>query len=332
MVLVLVKPKAGIPIYGSDEMWPSTSLDAWQRDPMRAFSDWLARTAIQGLPSSRQFRATSAKTYTAMFHLWVEYLRTQEMTVLEAVGKDVTAFFNMTQQFKLDPVSRRRYLQLLSRVHDSFVAKKWCKTNPIECELAKEEVLDLRFPPGLTLLAQAQLVEHLTPLEDWKSRRDKAMIALILGAGLRNNEALTLRLGELREDYSILVKPRGVHRPHRTLVMPEGPWRTWLQDWVEIRLKMEIPGDILCPSTLRGNTYSPSGLFRRLITVFNDAKIVSDKCGANVLRNTFALNALACERYEIEDVQEFLGHEELRATGRHMARPREKTLYIEHTI
>jgi site-specific recombinase XerD len=41
--------------------------------------------------------------------------------------------------------------------------------------------------------------------------------------------------------------------------------------------------------------------------------------GPNLLRNTFARQALTCGRYTLLEVQEFLGHEDLRATSRHIA-------------
>ncbi|MBK3780317.1 tyrosine-type recombinase/integrase [Paraburkholderia aspalathi] len=236
------------------------------------------------------------------------------MTLLEATSQDASAFFS---GLAFEPVSRRRYLQLLDKVYRQLQESGWEHANPLRLELLKERMLEVPLPAGLDEEAEAQLVRVLKDIEGWKGARDRAMAALLLGAGLRTNELVSLERSALGEAYRVRVEPMGVHRSHTTLVMPEGPWRGWLRDWGIERIRREIPGKLLCPATLKGTAYSPSGLFRRVAGWFEDAAVKAERQGAGILRNTFARNALNCGRYTPEEVQEFLGHEELRATTRH---------------
>jgi site-specific recombinase XerD len=293
-----------------EDFWPAQSLDAWQRAPAETFFTWLADQRV----GSRQFRESSCETYSAMFSAWMRHLEDRQLTLLEATCQDATAFFSV---HGLEPVSRRRYLQLLDKVYRQLRDSGWEHTNPMRLELLKARVLDVPLPAGLDDAAENQLVRALKDIEGWKGVRDRAMAALLLGAGLRTNELVSLPISALGEAYRVRVEPLGVHRSHTTLVLPDGPWRGWLRDWGIERIRRSIPGELLCPATLKGAAYSPSGLFRRVASWFDDAAVAAERHGAGILRNTFARKALSCGRYTPEEVQEFLGHEELRATTRH---------------
>jgi site-specific recombinase XerD len=296
------------------------SLAAWQYAPEKTFLEWLARRRVV---SVRQYRDSSRETYAAMFATWVRYLQERDMSVLEATYRDAHAFFSDPER-RLEPGSRRRYLQLLSKVYIDLREMGWNRPNPLVPELKKERVLDVALPDGLDEPAQTRLVEMLRTAPGWKGARDRGMAALLLGAGLRTNELVNLPLEDFPQgrvhDYRIRVQPHTVHREHVTLVLPDGPWRAWVHEWSAERVRRQIPGTLACPATLGGTGYSPSGLFRRISGWFDAAGVVASRQGAGILRNTFARSALACGRYSTEEVQEFLGHEDSRITLRHSVR------------
>ncbi|WP_241244691.1 tyrosine-type recombinase/integrase [Burkholderia ambifaria] len=295
------------------DFWPAQSLHAWERSPAETFLSWLAGQRV----GSRQFRETSCETYAAMFAAWMRHLENHSLSLLEATQQDANDFFSL---HALEPVSRRRYLQLLDKVYRQLRQVGWDRANPLREELKKERPLEVPLPVGLEAGDQAALVAALTDLTGWKGVRDRAVCALLLGAGLRANELIALPVDAVSETFRVRVEPQGVHASHTTLVVPDGPWRGWLRAWNEERARRVIPGVWLCPATLGGTPYSPSGLFRRLAVWFESAGINAPRQGAGILRNTFAKNALICGRYTAEEVQEFLGHEELRATTRHLGR------------
>lgn len=284
---------------------------------MQAFTGWLAsRVVVRLARGGRQLRKTSVSTYSAMFSTWVQFLAERCITVLEASAWEMQLFFERHEP-PLDEVSRRRYLQLFDKVYRHLKSLGMSQANPADAILARERVLDGKFPPGLSLKDQEQLLEQLSAGEGWKHIRDRAAASIMWGAGLRCNEAVALRVSDIAQDYRIQVNPCGVHRQHTTLVLPEGPWRLWLNTWLGTRSKLGIPGELVIPSTLEGKQYSPSGLYRRLDGLFKGAKLDSEKVGANVLRNTFVRHCLDSKRYTLAEIQEFMGHEQPRALERH---------------
>lgn len=295
------------------DFWPADSLVSWRDSAESAFNTWLAQQRILGI---RQFRASSKETYFAMFATWVDFLLSKKMSLLEATGAEGSEFFSDKQ---LVPVSRRRYLQLLDKVYLHLTGIGWDGEHPLKGLLRQERELDIPLPKGLTEDQLARLVVVLTHMTGTKAPRDRAMAALMVGAGLRSSEVIALRKSDLDASFGIEVKSLTVHLEHSTIVLPDGPWRHWLSDWQQERLTRRIPGDLLCPATAAGKGYTPSGLYRRIEYWFDLAGVKPEQGGVNVLRNTFARLALAGGRYTVEQVQGFMGHEELRTTQRHQA-------------
>lgn len=297
----------------NDDFWPSKSLAAWRSQPEKCFLTWMAEQRVVG---ERQFRDSSRETYAAMFSWWLAALTAKGLDLLEAAPHDATQFFSGSE---FEPVSRRRYLQLLDRVYRHLLNIGWTGKNPLVDELRKERELDIALPPGLDDDDLARVVEVIRNVPGWKGARDRCAAALLIGAGLRVNEFVHMRASEVSETFTISVKPHSVHREHTSVILPDGPWRDWYLAWVVQRQELGIPGDVLCPATSKGVAYSPSGLFRRVNAWLAPLKNTLPQTGPNLLRNTFARQALSCGRYEPPEVQEFLGHEELRATARHLA-------------
>lgn len=293
----------------SGSLWPGAALTDWVTDPREAFKHWLAGEVVA---HARQFRDTSIATYTYHFSAWIHFLETNKSSLLEATSADAASFFAAQA---LEPVSRRRYLQLLDRVYRSLKVLGWSGANPMIGELAKERALEPPAPASLSDSDAAAVWSAVTVLDDWKGVRDRAMLALLLGAGLRANEVIALPWSAVGRDYTVHIKPSGVHREHTSLILP-GPGREYWDTWEAEKTNLGVISDVAFPAVRTGRPYSESGLFRRIDTWLRLAGVKQeDNRGANLLRNTFARQALT--RYSPEEVKEFLGHEELRATVRH---------------
>lgn len=301
----------GMVDFESSSLWPGTALVDWMQAPRAAFDAWLAGQVVEA-SRTRQFRATSIATYRAHFSVWLNYLERRHCTLLEATATEAAEFF--AAHPTLDPISRRRYLKLWDRVYRSLRRLGWEGANPMTPELKREGLLEVALPEGLSDAELDQLREAVARLPGWRGMRDRALLALLAGAGLRANEVLALPVSAVNPDFSVEIRPQGVHRAHRSIILP-GAWREdWLA-WALARSRLGVPGVLAFPAAKNGKPYTDSGLFRRIDTWLDQAGLQCEARGANLLRNTFARLALA--RYSPEEVQEFMGHEELRATLRH---------------
>ena len=293
------------------DMWPADNLASWRDAPLEAFPKLLAEHHIL---FDRDFRSTSVRTYTAMLSWWCDKLAERRLSLLEATPADAFEIFDQ-EDFEL--VSRRRYLQLIDRVYDYIASIGWTGRNPMKSVLMKERELVVDLPPGLSNEQLEQLIERLKLMPGWKGARDRAASALLIGAGLRANELIRLQHKDLLPDYGIQVEKIEVHAARQTIVLPGGPWRAWLDNWLDMFGELRIPAHLVCPATRAGKGYSPSGLFRRVshwLEPFGELP----QSGPNMLRNTFARKALTSRLYRIQQVQAFLGHVEDRATHRHV--------------
>jgi site-specific recombinase XerD len=251
-----------------------------------------------------------------MFATWVGFLSDRRMTVLEATSTEASNFFG---DKALVPVSRRRYLQLLDKVYQHLTSIGWDLEHPLKGLLRLERELVIALPVGLDTDQLGKLEQVLSVMTGAKAPRDRSLTALMVGAGLRSNEVIQLRCAELQPNFGIEVKSHSVHPEHSTLVLPDGPWRMWLEQWREERCARNVPGDLLCPAASNGKAFTTSGLYRRIDHWFSLAGIEPAQGGANVLRNTFARLALESKRYTVTQVQGFMGHGEIRTTERHLA-------------
>lgn len=297
---------------GEADFWPADSLASWVNAAHSTFHIWLAQQRILG---TRHFRESTKDTYFAMFATWVAFLEQKRMLLLEATGKEAEEFFG---DRGLVPVSRRRYLQLIDKVYQHLLTIGWPGPHPLKGLLAQERELSIALPKGLDTAQLGKLTQALQMLEGSKAKRDRALAALMLGAGLRSNEVIFVKCSEVSPQFDVEVSSHTVHQAHTTLVLPDGPWRHWIEEWKAERHQRMIPGELLCPATSKGKPYTASGLFRRIAHWFEIAGVQPEQGGVNVLRNTFARLALASGRYGLTEVQGFMGHEELRTTQRHL--------------
>jgi len=321
------KPAARATLSLTNDFWPASNLDEWRIAPRESFRIWLSEKHVIG---NQGFRESSFETYLAMFSSWLKFLEERNLDLLEAQPKDADLFFT---GHTLEPVSRRRYLQILDKVYLHFQGLGWEGSHPFREELAKERLLSVDWPKGLGSAELIRLIKYLLDSPGWKGVRDRAILALTVGAGLRNNELVSLKRSalDLGPDHTIHVVPSGIHRPHDTVVLPATEledtqtkkihrtfWVAWIAAWHKVVQEQGIPGDWAIPSTKSGTAYSASGVFRRIQQWFDGAGIQPEQGGVNVLRNTFAHLAIKSGRYSATQIQEFLGHEQSRATERYL--------------
>lgn len=308
----------------NEDFWPAKSLAAWQADPREQFKNWLGEQRVLG---NRTLRPSTTKTYRAMFDTWLQFLEARKLLLLEARTMDGTAFFeereSVLHREEFTAVSRRRYLMLLDKVYLHLKSLGWNYSSPVARELRKEGSLDVPLPPGLSPADQEKLIGALEAIPGWRGDRDRGVASLLLGAGLRMHELVFFEERQVGSDFKVRVRPAEdrVHKEHTSLLLPDGPWRDWFRRWAATRPSLALPETVtvFCPATSKGTPFSPSGLFRRIGKWFDASGISAEQRGANILRNTFARNALTCGRFEETEVQEFLGHSDIRATVRHLA-------------
>lgn len=282
----------------------------------------------------------SAQSYTAMFSKFVRWMKEENLDIGKVTQEHVLRFLDAAMEptkkgrvKDLNSEIRARYVRLLERLYDHLGA------NPNPARLA---AYSLQSTPGgrgrdlpkewLTVEQQAAFMEAMpardsaTPVESakaWRRRRDRAMMALMIGAGLTVSEVIELyieNIGEVSETGSVPVTiwptpGSEFSRKHVTMLRPFAV--SDVVRWLGERANMAVHGKLLFPATRSGGKLASATLYRQVRATFAAAKITMNREGGRTLRNTFAQRELEAGT-SIDELGEFLGLHERRSVERYL--------------
>ncbi len=263
-------------------------------------------------------------------HLRVE--RNLSPRTLEAYGRDLT---RMIAQLKTHGVTRPAEVTALhvARWQRSLAALGLAAASQIRAlaaarqffvflvrrgELDADPTLPVRAPkrrrplPKVVSRAEAKALVESPAGEGARALRDRAMLELLYGSGLRASEVCGLRVDDLHLGLGV-VRPRGKGSKER--LSPLGkPGVAALTHYLEQGRAALLKGR---PSPFvfignRGRALSRMGLFkivRRYATKAGIARAISP----HVLRHAFATHLLQGGA-DLRDVQEMLGHADVSTT------------------
>ena len=292
------------------------SLMEWDADPIKAFASFVVSPDFgRGGPytTAREIQplsASSAKSYCFRFNRFAKWFVEKNRKFSELSERDVDDFLSEVKcSDKVRAVKKREYMLLLSRsyeylrVNPGFTGPRsslWMQQNDEDETGAKALDADqvLRFLNALPSIDRPERQRKDEPRKWWKLRREHAMHATMLFAGLRISEAISLRLGQIDDPFEgrqegplVIVfssdakEMRGTG--HEVLLRSYGALA--LRNWLDERAEMQIPGDVVFPSKLDGSQLDRSTVYRRLQATFDRAHIEVENGGGSSLRKTFAL-------------------------------------------
>lgn len=315
---------------------PTTSLfdDAsnWISTPLEALAAWLLSPTFvvtkQGV--EQPLRASSAEVYRFMGS---KFIREVVLGQPEGEGEparpgkawsqvsagDIQAFLVRNE---LKRGIRNRYVRLLERLYDHLAAKGLASHNPargLAMKMPSKSNANHEHTMWLNETQQAAVVKMLPDGPGWKALRNRALIATVLGGGLKVSEVMELRtpaIGQRQADGSLYIEVQviGAGRRHRAKM---APWAAGiLMGWIVARAKFGLPEDLLFPAKSIGGMLNKSTVYRQCAAVLTEAGIdptIIKRRGARTLRNTYAMHELS-EGQPLELVGEYLGHRTYRST------------------
>ncbi len=226
--------------------------------------------------------------------------------------RHVSEFLVSLERDGLGPRSRRRALVAVRRFLQHLAASSQLEADP----LLGIETPRAGRPLPRTLHAEetARLIEAAAPTTPL-GLRDRAMLEVAYGAGLRVSELVALPLGALDARRGLLrVRGKG----GRERIVPLGePALQALAAWLEQgRPRMVRPGRRGADSVFlssRGTGMTRQNFFERLRALARQAGIPLDRVSPHVLRHAFATDLLEGGA-DLRAVQTMLGHADLTTT------------------
>jgi integrase/recombinase XerD len=172
---------------------------------------------------------------------------------------------------------------------------------------------EIRSKPGWLTKTEIQALYEATT-DSVLGIRDRAMLAVYYGCGLRLNEGASLELKDIIPDRKILHVRKGKHYKER-LVPVAGKNFEELRlyiDWARPQLLQEKKTDALFIGANKGVKMDKQSLYIRIKILARKAKI-KKKVGTHTLRHSIATHLLS-SGMKLERIQQFLGHGDLDST------------------
>lgn len=292
---------------------PSTDLfdqqrEDWRRDPQIAFEAWLA---------NQHFRRSSAEVYQAQWGLFLDWLAACQKSL---VTVDTHAIAEFVGGLEIRKPQRVRYLRLIERVLDHVREIESASTNPArfiaqDGEAAWRNARDNEPTGFLNHPERTALIAHLfSPLPElsaaqrWRERRDRALIAVFLGGGLKTGEAGALSVSCVNVGSPwVTIESANPMLMRRTRL---APFATAILDaWLAERRLSELAGNLVFPASPSGRPMHKATMLRSVDALIDAAGIAASRASRaspQTLRNTFAADLFE-SGVEAELVGQWLG-------------------------
>ena len=147
--------------------------------------------------------------------------------------------------------------------------------------------------------------------EDRLGLRDKAMLALYYGCGLRKNEGLSLNVNDIQLEKELIYVRKGKGYKQRLVPLTDSN-KTALENYLSYSRPYLLSGkeeDALLLS-IQGSRLVT--VFERILKLKGKARI-KKQIGAHTLRHSIATHLL-WSGMKLEQIQRFLGHSSLEST------------------
>ena len=286
-----------------------------RKELLKIYSDYLA--VEKGLA------ANSLNSYSFDLKKFFDYLDRTRKDLLRVKESDLVGFIHEQAQSGLSPRSLARMISSLKSLFKFLVLENYLKKDPAQG--LSSPALWLNLPRVLTVEEVEALLEK-PDLKTPQGIRDRAILEIMYGSGLRVSELVSLELKDIRLNQGFLIC-KGKGNKERIVPLNRSSIR-WLKAYLsEVRPSWDRFSSPVLFLTRRGRAFTRQGIWKILKT-YGQAAGLRDRIHPHVLRHSFATHLL--ERgADLRAVQMLLGHSQITTTQiyTHVSRERLKQIY-----
>ncbi len=209
---------------------------------------------------------------------------------------------------KLSKRSQARLLSSLRSFFDWLVMEGDRKDNP--CDAVDSPKLGRYLPEVLSVEEVTAIIDSVD-LSTWTGRRDRAVLEVLYGCGLRVSEAVGLKISNVYLDEGFV---RVVGKGNKERIVPMGDMAVQaVRDYLECRISPDSPqyDDILFLNRF-GRSLSRVAMFN-LVKKQAVCAGVDKEISPHTFRHSFATHLIE-NGADLRVVQEMLGHESILTT------------------
>jgi site-specific recombinase XerD len=310
-------PKPNSSAIPNDDLFEPGKED-WQKSPLLSFDTWL---------SQQGFSASSCEVYRAQWHHFVRWLTPRKLS-LNTLDQGHLEQFLASLEIRQD--QRQRYLRLIERVLGHLYRTSSGTANPATATAQNPDhewtsaapneptgFLDPRDYRTLVSALSEALPPSLSTAGLWREQRDRTIVAVFAGAGLKMAELQNLTVSCIFVDEGwILIKNPASRFAHRTQMQPFA--KALMASWLESRSALGTAGALVFPATRAGRTMHKATVLRATTDQIRRAGIAQQheaRVSPQTLRNAYA--AMLFESGQATElVAEWMGFDQLLSAQR----------------
>ena len=261
------------------------------------------------LKLERGLSPNSVAAYEQDLQRLTSYMDQHNIDVVKATYEDLQAF--VFETFKsINSVSTQA--RLVAGIHSFYrflLYHNYIQQDP--SELLETPKKEHHLPDILTLDEIDSMIAQLD-MSKAESHRNRAIIEMLYGSGLRVSELVNLRLSDIyRQEGFMRITGKG----SKQRLVPISPVADqWLQYWLEDRSKLDIKpeySDIVFLNRY-GRQLTRAMIFTIIKTLAREADIHKN-ISPHTLRHSFATHLLQ-NGADLRIIQQLLGHEDITTT------------------
>ena len=268
---------------------------------------WLAEL------TSKRYSLATVKSYRQALQPFLVYLAESKRTLQDVVRAELSAYLIQRLDIaKISKSSMQYELTVLRQLYRWLVAKVDITTNPTTTLRLKRAPRPL--PTLLDVDVLSQLLDQPMPDDAEAGRlwlRDKAMLELLYGSGLRVGELVGLNISDIDHSQRLL---RVLGKGNKTRIVPIGEksWQALCHYLPHRALWVEAQDPAVFISERLGTRLSTRTVQLRIKHQAKRAGIAQDLY-PHLLRHCFASHLLS-DSGDLRGVQELLGHSDISTT------------------
>lgn len=226
-----------------------------------------------------------------------------DFLVEKASYQDIRAWIIHLLEKELAEKTVNRKLAAIKSFYHFLLKKEVISTNPA----TKLQALTTQKQPPVFVKQQdiAKVLDESLYESDFVGTRDRIVMELLYGTGIRVDELIKLKLTDIHIEEGY-IKVTGKRNKQRII-----PCNDTLKDFFSIYLSNRIGTSDSFIVTVKGKPAYHSLIYRIVNKYLSYCNV--DKKSPHVLRHTFATHLLN-EGAELNDIKELLGHSSLAAT------------------
>lgn len=238
-----------------------------------------------------------------------DYMTIHDIDIVRATLDDLQAFiFEISKKI----ASVRTQARLIAGIHSFYrflLYHRYIEQDPSELLETPKKKLHL---PEVLSLEEINLMIAQMDMSKHESHRNRAIIEILYGSGLRVSELVNLRLSDMyiKEGY---MRINGKGNKQR-LVPLSAVAIQWFSYWIEDRNQLDIKPEAIDIAFLnrRGKQLTRAMIFTIIKSLARDAGI-KKTISPHTLRHSFATHLLQ-NGADLRIIQQLLGHESISTT------------------